>query len=87
LPPPIFWLLIGMTLLGTGGLGYRLGLRGRPVRMLVVLFTAMWTVVIVDILDLAAARVGAFRTSVAAYEWTLQGFKGGMTIPPINPPR
>ena len=42
----------------------------------------MWTVVIVDILDLASARIGAFRTGVEAYEWTLKGFQGGVTIPP-----
>jgi hypothetical protein len=52
------------------------------VRLLVVLLTAMWTLVIVDILDLAAPRIGEFRTGVAVYEWTLQGFKGGVTIPP-----
>ena len=52
-----------------------------PVRALVLLLTAMWTVVIVDILDLASPRLGSLRTSAAAYEWTLQGFKGGVTIP------
>jgi hypothetical protein len=40
------------------------------------------TVVIVDIIDLAAARLGTFRASVAAYQWTLQSFQGGVTIPP-----
>jgi hypothetical protein len=52
------------------------------VRVLVVFLTATWTLVIVDILDLAAPRVGEFRTGVGVYEWTRQGFKGGMTIPP-----
>jgi hypothetical protein len=42
----------------------------------------MWTLVIVDILDLVSPRLGTFRTNAAAYEWTLQGFKGGLTIPP-----
>ena len=83
LPPQIFWLLVGMTLLSMGALGFQLGLRGRPVRILVVLLTVMWTVVIVDILDLASARIGSLRTSAAVYEWTLQGFKGGLTIPPL----
>jgi hypothetical protein len=87
LPPQIFWLLIAMTLLSMAALGYQLGLRGRPVRMLVALLTVMWTLVIVDILDLAAARLGTFRTSTAAYEWTLQGFKGGVSIPPLPSPR
>ena len=63
-------------------LDYQLGISGKSVRLLVVLLTAMWTLVIVDILDLAAPRIGEFRTGVAVYEWTLQGFKGGVTIPP-----
>jgi hypothetical protein len=82
MPPEIVWLLLGLTLLSMGALGYQLGLTGRPVRVLVVFLTATWTLVIVDILDLAAPRIGEFRTSVAVYEWTLQGFKGGVTIPP-----
>lgn len=75
LAPQIFWLLIGLALLGMGTLGYQLALRGPRVLGLVVLLTATWTVVIVDILDLGSARIGHIRTSVAAYEWTLQGFQ------------
>ncbi|MGH7063556.1 MAG: hypothetical protein ACREET_05720 [Stellaceae bacterium] len=87
LPPPIFWLLIGMTLLGTAALGYQLGLRGRKVHILVAFLSLMWTVVIVDILDLASPRIGAFRAGAAAYDWTLQGFKGGLQIPPAPAPK
>jgi hypothetical protein len=82
MPTELFWLLIALTLLSMAALGYQLGLSGKPMRGLVVLLTAMWTLVIVDILDLAAPRLGEFRTSVAVYEWTLQGFKGGVTIQP-----
>jgi hypothetical protein len=82
LPSEVVWLLLGLALLSMGALGYQLGLSGRPVRVLVVLLTVTWTLVIVDILDLAAPRLGEFRTDVAVYEWTLQGFKGGVTIPP-----
>jgi hypothetical protein len=38
---------------------------------------SMWTLVIVDILDLASPRIGAFRAGAAAFDWTLKGFKGG----------
>jgi ABC-type multidrug transport system fused ATPase/permease subunit len=82
LPSPIFWLLIGMTLLGMAALGFQLGLTGKRVHILVA-FLSMWTVVIVDILDLASPRIGALRASAAVYDWTLQGFKGGLQIPPI----
>ncbi len=79
LPPQIFWLLIGLTLLGIAMLGYQLGLRGQRIRILAAMLTLTWTVVIVIIIDLAAPRLGNFRASVAAYEWTLQSFHGDGT--------
>lgn len=82
LPRPIFWLLLGMTLLGMGALGFQLGLTGKRVHVLVAFLGVMWAIVIVDILDLASPRIGAFRASPAVYDWTLQGFKGGLQIPP-----
>jgi hypothetical protein len=87
LPSPIFRLLIGMTLLGTAALGYQLGLRARRVHILVLFLTLMWTAVIVEILDLASPRIGALRAGTAAYDWTLQGFKGGIQIPPPPVPK
>jgi len=85
MPQQLFWLLVGMALLGMAGVGYQLGLKGNPYRLLSTLLTAMWTIVIVGILDLAAPRVGTMSTGTSAYDWTIQGFKGGITIPP--PPR
>ena len=87
LPPPIFWLLLGMTLLGMAALGFQLGLSGKQVHIMVAFLSIMWTVVIVDILDLASPRIGAFRAGAAVYDWTLQGFKGGLQIPPAPAPR
>ena len=75
LPSQIFWLLLGLTLLGMGVLGYQLGLRGPRIIMLAAALALTWTVVIVVILDLAAARIGNIRTSVAAYEWTLDSLR------------
>jgi hypothetical protein len=83
LPTPIFWLLLGMTLLGMAALGFQLGLTGKQVHVMVAFLSIMWTVVIVDILDLASPRIGAFRASAAVYDCTLQGFKGGLQIPPL----
>lgn len=82
LPPQLFWLLIGMAVVGMSALGFQLGLKGRPLRLLAVLLTAMWTLVIVDIIDLAAARIGALRTGTAVYDWTISGFAGGVPVPP-----
>jgi hypothetical protein len=87
LPPELAWLLLGMALISMGALGYQVGLRGTPSHMLAALLTLMWTLVIVDILDLATPRVGALRTGAAVYEWTLHGFQGGVPIPPLPPPQ
>jgi hypothetical protein len=81
MPPQIFWLLIGLSLLGMAVLGYQLAVRGPRIPLLAVLLSLTWTVVIVDILDLAAARIGNLRTSPAAYEYTLQGFHAGKVTP------
>jgi hypothetical protein len=54
-----------------------LGLRGLSLPILSVLLIAMWTSVIVVILDLSAPRIGSLRSSAAAYYWTLEGFGPG----------
>ncbi len=76
LPVQIFWLLLGVMIMSMGTLGYQFGLKGRPVRGLIFVLIIVWTAIIVNILDLAAARVGNFRTTTAVYEWTRQGFQG-----------
>ncbi len=86
LPPELAWLLIGMALLSMTSLGYQVGLRGRTLHTLAALLTLMWTAVTVVIVDLATARVGSLRTSAVVYEWTLQGFQGGMPIPSLPRP-
>ena len=81
LPPQIFWLLMGLTLLGMGVLGYEVALTGVAMRMLAAMLALTWTVVVVDIIDLSAARLGGFRTSPAAYEWTIQSFHAEPSAP------
>lgn len=77
LPSQLFWLLVGMALLAMAMLGYQQALRGPRLRIVAALLSLVWTIVIIDILDLAAARLGDFRTPTTAYEWTLQGFQSG----------
>ena len=81
-PPLLFWLLVGMSALSIASLGYQLGLRNQRLRILSILLVGMWTAVITLILDLGAPRVGDIRVGTAVYEWTLQGFQGGVTVPP-----
>jgi hypothetical protein len=44
---------------------------------------AMWTATITVTVDLSQPRVGSVRVDTRVYEWTLQGFSGGVTIPPV----
>lgn len=83
IPPLLFWLLVGMSTISIGALGYQLGLRGQRVRLMSLLLIGMWTAIITLILDLGAPRVGNIRVGTAVHEWTLEGFQGGVTIPPL----
>jgi hypothetical protein len=83
LPPQIFWLLIGLALLGMAALGFQLGLRQSRIHGLAAVVALTWTLVIIDILDMAASRIGNLRISAAPYEWTLQGFQSE-TPPPAR---
>jgi hypothetical protein len=85
LKPQLFWLLIGMALISMSALGYQLGLKGQKTNALSGLLIAVWTAVIFVILDLSAPRLGSLRTDLSVYDWTLQGFKGGVPIPPSPP--
>ncbi len=82
-PPILFWLLMGMSVISTGGMGYQLGLRGQQPRVLAVLLIAMWAGIITLILDLGAPRLGDIRVGTTVYEWTLKSFQGGVPIPPL----
>ncbi|MBW6397873.1 hypothetical protein KPL78_08460 [Roseomonas sp. HJA6] len=81
-PPQLFWLLVGMSLVSMSALGFQLGLRGKPLRVLTVLLLCMWTATTTVILDMGSARLGGIRVGSQAYDWTIQGFQGGVTIPP-----
>jgi hypothetical protein len=78
MPPQMVWLLMGIAVLSIGALGYQLGMRGLSLPILSVLLIAMWTSVIVVILDLSAPRIGSLRSSAAAYYWTLVSFNPGI---------
>ncbi len=82
-PPQLFWLLLGMSTVSMAALGYQLGLRGRHLRLLTALLLGMWTATMTVILDMGAARLGSIRVGTLAYDWTIQGFAGGVSIPPL----
>jgi hypothetical protein len=74
IPPQLVWLLLALSCVGMGMLGFQFGLLGRPHRVLSVLTCILWTAVVVEIFDIGAPRLGSFRTDVYAYEWTISGF-------------
>jgi hypothetical protein len=76
IPESLFWLLMVLAHLSMGALGYQLGLKGQRSHVLASLLTAVWTAVIVVILDLSAPRLGAIRTSVDVYDWVLEDMNG-----------
>lgn len=82
IPPTLFWLLVGMTIASMAGLGYQLGLRGLRLRAISLVLILMWSVVMTSILDLGSPRLGDVRASTAAMDWTIEGFRGGVRIPP-----
>lgn len=85
LPPQLFWLLVGMSAVSMAALGFQLGLRQRPLRLLSLALLCMWTATTTIILDLGSARLGAVRVSTQAFDWTIEGFQGPVAIPPAPP--
>ena len=76
IPPQLFRLMVGMIFVCMGAFGYQLGLNGHELRALLVLFVAVWTAVLVVIIDLSAPRIGITRTSSTVYDWMLDSMKG-----------
>ena len=87
LPQEMSLLLLGMSVLTIGGIGYLFGLKGRRHPFASLMLIAMWAAAITTIADLSTPRIGAVRVDTQVYEWTLQGFQGGITIPPTPAPR
>jgi hypothetical protein len=82
--PQLAWLLLLLNLAGMAVLGYQFGLLGKRHPIMATVMSVLWTGVLVGILDIGSPRVGLFRTDVAAYEWTAQGFTD-IPIPAIAP--
>jgi hypothetical protein len=81
IPGELLIFLMGMALLTIGTIGYQFGLKRLGAPTLAVLLVGVWTGAMVLVADLASARFGAVRPDSALYEWTLQGFQGGVVIP------
>ena len=80
MPPQLIWLLLALSSVGMGVLGYEFGLTGRHHRVLSLLASVLWTAVVVEIFDIGSPRLGSFRTETYAYDWTIAGF-GDIPVP------
>jgi hypothetical protein len=85
IPPELPWLLFTLTLVSVGAIGFQWGLKRRWYPFVGLLLLLAWSGCLTLIVDLANPRVGVARVDVSPYQWTLQGFAGGVPIPP--PPR
>lgn len=74
LPARLVWLLLISSALAICGLGYYLGLMGRPRLGLSVVLALLWSGVTTLIIDLGSPRIGMINTDVRPYDWTEQGF-------------
>jgi hypothetical protein len=81
IPGELLLFLMVMAVLTIATIGYQFGLKRLGAPGLAVLLVGVWTGAMVLVADLASARFGAVRPDSALYEWTLQGFQGGVVIP------
>lgn len=82
LPGELTLLLLGMSVLAIGAMGYQFGLTGAGSMALALLLLTAWTASMVVVADLSTGRLGAVRPDPAPYLWTIEGFHGGIAIPP-----
>jgi len=83
LPLELPWLLLGLTAVSMGGIGYQWGLKGRWHPMAAGLLILAWSASLVLVADLVNPRLGWVRVDPSPYLWTIQGFHGGVPIPPM----
>lgn len=83
-PMQVTWLLLCITFVAMGMLGYQFGLNGHPHRALATMMVAVWTMVLLVIFDLGSARIGDIRVDTSVYDSTISSMKP-IPIPPLAP--
>jgi hypothetical protein len=80
MPSQLIWLLLALSSIGMGVLGYQFGLTGRHHRVLSLLASLLWTAVVGKSFDIGLPRPGSFRTDTYACDWTIARF-GDIPVP------
>lgn len=73
-PPVIVRLLLIVSVLAVGAMGYHFGLAGSGQMVISTLLLVVWTASIVLVADIDNPRAGQVRIDPAPLVWTLQGF-------------
>lgn len=82
IPGELLLFLVALAVVTISMVGYQFGLKRMRAPILAMVLVAVWTGAMVLVVDLASARFGAVRPDPALYRWTIEGFQGGVVIPP-----
>lgn len=72
MPVQFVTLLLVMSLLGAGAVGYQFGLTKRSGRVPGVVLAILWCIVVSEIIDIGSARIWSMRTDARVYDWSLE---------------
>lgn len=72
MPWQFLGLLFGMTVVGMASIGYQFGQVGQRGRWPAFVIAVVWTVVVVQILDIGMSRIWSMRADGRTYIWTMQ---------------
>jgi hypothetical protein len=74
MPAQLVEILLGMVCISAAVVGFQMGLKKQAAPVLVGILFAVWSAVIITVLDFGASRLGNFRTVTEPYVWTLESF-------------
>lgn len=72
MPLQLIGLLFAMTLVGMASIGYQFGQLGQRGRWPALVIALVWTVVVVQILDIGMSRIWSMQADGRTYIWTMQ---------------
>ena len=73
-PSYVLRLLMVVSMLGVGAMGYNFGINGARQLIITGLLLLAWTAAIVLVVDIDSSGIGAIRVDPTPLLWTQQGF-------------